>query len=306
MKSVFLTAAIAAFGLGAAIPQQESAPAAPTAQRQDLPTQIVPRTYEQQASALDASSNSLPGIVEPIRDAVMAIPITGMLMQLEVTEGKVVKADTLLGVVDNRVAAANQKVAQFNAESTAIIDVANVELKVAQSEYARFANVSDRRAIAAVEIDRAKANVERAEVGVRQAVEQHERLQHELALQTAQLETLNLRAPFAGRVLSVDVQKGQTVPVGTPVLRIADLSTLKVQLFIDVAHFDQMHIGDTYELQAGSPVNGTISTKLTAFEPVINAATNTFRCTFEIKNPDERMPAGFKVTFVGHRESTTD
>lgn len=253
---------------------------------------------------ISKSTRSLPGIVEPIRDAVMVIPSTGMLISVEAKEGHTVKSGQLLGVVDNRVALAAVRVAQFAAQSRANIDVARVELKIATGALKRLEAITDRRAIAAIEIDRAKAEFERATVGVQQAQEQHEQAQEELAQQQALLETLNLRAPFDGRILSVDVQQGQTLSVGSPVLRIADLSTLRVQLFIDSALYGQLKVGELYALQASQPVQRTLSARLKSFEPVINAATNTFRCSFDIENPDERLPSGFKVTFVG-RQGTT-
>lgn len=255
-------------------------------------------------SGLQTSTRSLPGIVEPNRDAVMVIPSTGMLISLSAKESQTVKAGQLLGVVDNRVALAAVRIAQFASQSRATIDVANVELKIATAALNRLEQITDRRAIAAIEIDRAKAEFERATVGVQQAQEQHSQAQHELAQQQALLETLNLRAPFSGRILSVDVQQGQTLSVGSPVLRVADLSKLHVELFIDSALYGQLRINEHYKLQAAQPVQKLLTARLKSFEPVINAATNTFRCSFEIENPGELLPSGFKVTFAGRHATT--
>lgn len=301
MKHLIITALAAAVGLGHPQSAQQTTPPIRIAQAiQAVESQTKSRqTSPKQDNGRIRSSSSLPGIVEPIRDAVMVMPMTGMLMQINVREGQSVESTSILAVVDNRVAAANEKIARFDAESTSLVDVANVELKVAMAELRRLQNVRDRRAIAAIELDRAKANVERAQVEVQRAKEARKRAGHELSLQKAQLETLNLRAPFTSKVLSVDVQKGQSISVGTPVLRVADLSTLRVHLFIGVEFFGRLKVDEVYQLKAAAPVNRTIDAKLTAFEPVINAATNTFRCSFEIQNPNEQLPAGFKVTFTG-------
>ena len=37
-------------------------------------------------------------------------------------------------------------------------------------------------------------------------------------------------------------------------------------------------------------------------DPVLNSATGTVRCLFEIPNPGERLPAGIAVNLIGPRQ----
>jgi hypothetical protein len=78
-------------------------------------------------------------------------------------------------------------------------------------------------------------------------------------------------------------------------LQIVNLRQLKVELHIPSQFFGRLVRGESYPLDAGTPVNRPIRGTLQARENMIDAATNTFRCIFLIDNDDESLPAGFVV-----------
>ena len=47
---------------------------------------------------------------------------------------------------------------------------------------------------------------------------------------------------------------------------------------------------------AGPPANGEVTAVLDTIDPVIDPASQTFRCVFTIDNREARMPAGFTVS----------
>ena len=59
--------------------------------------------------------------------------------------------------------------------------------------------------------------------------------------------------------------------------------------------YGQVRTGQTLPLLAGTPIGGNLNGKVMSTSPVINSASNTFRCVVDIENPQTRLPAGFSV-----------
>ena len=261
--------------------------------------QIAPLAPPQKQIQVTVNSASLPAIVEPARQALMTATMLGVVTRVMVKEGDTVSKGQLLAVIDDQVAEVSVKVARATAENSALVRTAEVELRVAESDLARLESVKDRRAIAAVQIERARANVELAQVGLERAHEEHKRAKLELELQKARLETHNVRAPFDGVIQRLDIEAGQSLSLGQGIVQIADISRLRAELFVGVGYFNRINVGDECSLTGAAPVNQVMTGRLASIDPVINAATNTFRCVFEVENPEMDLPAGFKVTFNG-------
>ena len=76
---------------------------------------------------------------------------------------------------------------------------------------------------------------------------------------------------------------------------LADLDTLEAQLNLPVEMYGQLEMGRAYRFIARQPVNREIDGKLRLVIPLIDTASQTFRCIFTIDNRKERLPAGFTV-----------
>ncbi len=84
-----------------------------------------------------------------------------------------------------------------------------------------------------------------------------------LAAAQAQLDDLELKAPFAGTVSDVDVRVGEWVTAGQPILLLADLDHLQVETTdlneIDAARVNANDLVDlTFDALPGTEVKGTV------------------------------------------------
>jgi multidrug efflux pump subunit AcrA (membrane-fusion protein) len=132
-------------------------------------------------------------------------------------------------------------------------------------------------------------------VALSDALEQAHMARAQLELERARLAIHEVRAPFHGRILDVEVSKGQSMVRSESILTLADLKTLRVELHVPIAWYGRVEVGRTYELLADEPVGQIVQGILVAAQPVVDAGTRTFRCTFEIDNAHEQWPAGFIV-----------
>ena len=237
----------------------------------------------------------LPGLVEPVQQVTLSVPVAGVLRQVLVAEGQIVQEGQLLAQMDQRIAAAELELAQRMTHREGAVATATAHLAMAENLLDRLMSVKDRRAVSELEVAKAASDRDAALAALQAAREQASESQANRQLAEARLENHNIRAPFSGQVLRIDAQAGATMTNVTPVITLANLDQLRVELYLPLAWFGHLNLNQEYPLAAAAPVNRPISARLVAFEPVIASATQTFRCSFEIDNSDGVLPSGFAV-----------
>ncbi len=254
-------------------------------------------------TAQDALVPSLPGIANARRRVTLSAPTEGVLFELLCEEGQTVAKGDVLAVIDNRIASAAAKLAFAEAEQTAGVVRAESDLRAAESLLARMTQAGERRAASELEIERARSSVEQAAAAVRQAQEQRTAAQAAYALEQAKLESLNIRAPFAGRVVRVRSVVGETLTLTKPVVELVDTSQLRVELYLPMQCYSRLEPSVEYRLLAGTPVHAAVKARLVLKDHDIDTGTETFRCVFEIDNLDDTLPSGFTARL---RENAPD
>jgi RND family efflux transporter MFP subunit len=212
-----------------------------------------------------------------------------------------VQEGEILALMDNRVAQAAVHSAQVTADRQAPVQRAKNDLEMAERYLQRVTEAAE--AASEVELDKARGNVEQAHVALSDALEQARMAESHLELERARLATHELRAPFDGCILDLEGSKGQSMTRTEPILTMANLKTLHVELHVPVAWYSRLKLGQAYELLAADPVGQVLQGTLVASQPVVDPGTRTFRCTFEIDNATEQWPAGFVVRLVRPREN---
>jgi len=135
-------------------------------------------------------------VLEPVRRVALVAPADGIVRGLEAPLGTVVRA--------------NAEVAQLDrAEALARLKVAQAEVKEKQILSKSKPNYKD---IYTAQLEAAQGRAELAQL---------------------ELDRLTLRAPFAGRIISLPVSSGQYVLKGTEIAELADITSLKSLVPVD-------------------------------------------------------------------------
>lgn len=251
------------------------------------------------ATAQQRGAFGLPGVAHPSEQVVISVPVEGVLQKLMVREGSTVEAGDPLAQLNDKVARAAVAAAKHAAHKTAALEHAHHELKLAMLKVDRLESVVGSGAVRALDLDEARARMAQASASVASAQEAQVQAVRNLELEKARLERLTIRAPFDGVVTRVDARAGATLTTQTPLVTLINLNTLRAELFVPVAHFAKLELGEMYDLQAGAPVSRTVGSRLTFVDPVLNSSTGTVRCLFEIANPGKELPAGLSVKLLG-------
>jgi multidrug efflux system membrane fusion protein len=168
-----------------------------------------------QASSVGAQEVSLDAVVEALRQATLSAQVPGAIVSLNVKAGDRVRAGQELLRID--ASAAQQNVVG----STAQLEAAQVNLRVASKELERQQQLFQKQYISQGALDRAQAQYESAQAQV-QAQQAQTR-----AAQT-QTGFFSVRAPFNGVVSDVPVNVGDMAMPGRPLITLHDPSALRV------------------------------------------------------------------------------
>jgi multidrug efflux pump subunit AcrA (membrane-fusion protein) len=102
-----------------------------------------------------------------------------------------------------------------------------------------------------------------------------------------------------GLIVQIHQKAGATVDCTLPIVTIASLETLEVELYVPVQRYCTLKPGGQASLISSAPVNRDIAATVRSVSPVIDSASNTFRCVLIINNTDRKLPAGFSVVLKG-------
>ena len=203
------------------------------------------------------------GATEADKRAVLAARSNGIVTALGVQEGTAVAADAIVLTLEGADVAAEVATANANLVQRAR------ELDVALKLY-ETGNSSE------TQLTSAKAAKSAAEAQLAQA--------------EAAADRLNIRAPFAGLVEKVEVERGEWVQAGTPIATVLALDPIIVRAEVGELDIARIAVGGkaTVRLISGAELDGTVRT----ISNESSAQTRTFAVDVSLPNPDRKIPSG--------------
>jgi RND family efflux transporter MFP subunit len=204
-----------------------------------------------------------------------------------------VRAGQPLAVLRADVERANLGVAETRARLEADIGAATANLVLARQRLERTQQLHAVSFVSRQALEQANAEHEVALQRLAQAKEHAEVLARELGVVKAQLSLRTLRSPFQGVVVDRFVNAGERVEE-KPLLRIAMIDPLRVEVMLPVAHYGSIAAGTMLTVHPDLPNAEPVSARVTRIDKVIDAASNTFRIRLSLPNPGNKLPAGLR------------
>lgn len=124
------------------------------------------------------------------------------------------------------------------------------------------------------------------------AVAQARQLEAQIASQQARIDKKSIRAPFAGTVGIRQVDLGEFVSAGTPVVSLQQLSPMLVDFTLPEQHLDAIAVGQPLEIRVDSAPDTVIAGHVTAIDPQVAEATRNFAVQGRVDNADRRLRPG--------------
>lgn len=253
-----------------------------------------------------AAAEPIEGLVVPSKQVTLAAPLDGIVETLPFEENTPVTADDVVAKMDDRLQTVEVLKATVRAESQAALEEAELIREEMQIMLDRAEEALASNAASEWEVRRARLQRDQADASLRSTRDSMKLAEAEKQLQLEILAQHELHAPFDGRVLRRLVEPGATLQRGGEILVLIQLDPLEAELFMPLDYFGQLEEGKAYTLTADRSItDAPLRARLKTVDPLIDSASRTFRCVFEIPNPDESLPVGFSVFFDPERQDQT-
>jgi HlyD family secretion protein len=194
---------------------------------------------------------------------------TGLLLSLLSREGDLVKKDELLAKIDSEKLEIERELVRIQLEEVDLeldlvrekISGNRISLKNNQKSLERIQALSEVKSATeqqlddlttAVKLDRTRLDVslkERARPAIRR-----KELEMRLRLLERTIADSRILSPINGQVIGRFAEPGEVVTVGTPLLRVADLSLLEIRVYLPSSLLGEIRLGQQVSLRAdGAP-----------------------------------------------------
>jgi RND family efflux transporter MFP subunit len=249
-------------------------------------------------AAAAAGAAPLTGcLIEPERIAEVGSPVAGVIQRVEVERGQRVRRGQVLAVLQAEVERANVDVARSRADAQADLDAAAANASFNRDRLVRAEDLFRQSFISQQALDQARTEARLADQKLKLAREQRAISRQERDVAEAQLSQRIIRSPMDGVVAERYASAGERAD-DKPLLRIARIDPLRVQLVVPTSLYGQLRVGGRVGISPELPGAVALTARVTMVDKVIDPASNTFRVQLELPNPDFALPAGLRCKAV--------
>ena len=225
-------------------------------------TTIVTR-QEQWQAALNAI-----GTMAAVQGVTVSADLPGIVERVEVDSGKSIRLGEVLAVLDTR---------QEQAQLAAI----EAQRDLARLNFDRMQGLLNERVVSRAEFDTATA--------------EHRQMEARVGEIRAAIERKTIRAPFSGILGIRQVNVGQYLSAGDPVVNLQSLNPIYVQFGVPQQETGQVRVGRTVRITTDGMPGVEFSGRVTALDSIVDQATRNVQVQATLANPDGKLRPGMFV-----------
>ena len=239
-------------------------------------------------------------VIEPNKVAEVSSPVTGVIEGVMVKRGELVKKGQVVVMLESGVERATVELARVRSERDQAIKARRARLEFAQRLLQRNQELFAQKLISEQVVDEAETDVLLAELELGEFIEERKIAVLELERAQEALEIRTIRSPFDGVVVDVLAATGESIE-NRPLLKIASIDPLNVEIIAPVALFGKIKEGMKAIVKPEEPIGGKHTAKVVIVDLVLDAASGTFGIRLQLPNRKYKLPAGLRcqVDFSG-------
>lgn len=222
---------------------------------------------------------SYTGTVEETNGVSLSFNTGGTLKQLLVDEGQVVGKGQLIGIVDA------QNATNTVALSRSGVQQAEAAYRQAQDAYKRMKMMHDNGSLPDIKWTEAQSKAEQARSALEGA-----RAQERIA--SKGLGDTRLYAPFSGYISKKQVEAGQTVSPGLPVVTLVKIDQVKVKISVPESEISRLANGTTVSIRVDALGGKTLTGRIIEKNVSADALSHTYDVKALVANPGHQLLPG--------------
>lgn len=238
----------------------------------------------------------IEGLIEPWEDLSIGVGVEGVVEEVFVQRGQRVRQGDKLVRLESSVEEAQYEMAVATSEMKATLEGAQVRERLSAIRAERNRQLFERGAVTREELEEALTNEELAILGVREAQDALIRAGLDVKVMSAILARRTVKSPVDGVVVERFLSPGELVNrAGSGnVVRIAQIHPLKVDVIAPLSLFREIKAGQRALVSPEEPIGGVYEATVKVVDPIVDAASGTFRIRLELPNEDFAVPSGVR------------
>lgn len=226
-----------------------------------------------------SNGQSYTGTVEEMNGVALSFTVGGTLRQLLVDEGQMVAKGQLIAVTDGQ--------DQRNLLETSQANVQNAKAAYNQAldAYKRMKMIHDQGSLSDIKWVEAQSNLERAKSAVEAA-------QAQSRIASKSVGDTRLYAPFGGYISKKNVEIGQTIAPGAPVVNLVRIDNVKVKISVPEEDVAGIKVGMPLWASISALGNRTFKGKVTEKNVSADPMSRSYEVKAVIANPKHELLPG--------------
>jgi membrane fusion protein (multidrug efflux system) len=245
-------------------------------------------------SSCMAQARTFDCLLEPRQRIKLATPIAGVLKEVPVDRGDVIHKGDVLARLESGVEKALLDLAEARAESDANIKSREARLKFLTKKRERTMELQGKGAASTAALDEVESDYGMALEDLRDAKSNLRIAQLDVVRAAEVLKMRSIVSPIDGVVAERNLLGGEYAYEQAPIMTIAQINPLNVEVFVPIALYDTINIGMEAIVSAEQPVGGQYTATVEVVDPLIDSRSGTFGIRLLLPNPNNKIPAGLR------------
>lgn len=233
---------------------------------------------EKKKSDNEVLLNQLPATVYGINTSQLSFRVNGFITSILVKNGQYLKKGEVIAKLDTTILLEQLKLAQYNLEQAK-----NVE-RFALLSFKRTQILNQRQATTQIALEQSESNWLSSQIAVKLADAQ-------LKIAQTNFNDTTLIAPYSGYIFNLTVWIGNYVSATTPIVTLASLDNLQIQVFIPQTIENKFKIGQKFSFISTNQKNKGIFT-ITNIVPYIDQNTKSYLVIGTPSNSEKQLMSG--------------
>ncbi|MBT8131991.1 MAG: efflux RND transporter periplasmic adaptor subunit [Gammaproteobacteria bacterium] len=232
-------------------------------------------------------------LIEPNMVVDINSSVQGKIEKILVQRSDLVEAGQLLVELESEIEKATVALAIARTEMDAELKERRVSNSFAKRKLVRFDGMFRDDVVPLHTKDEVATEARLAALQLKRSEEDRLVANLELVRAQAFLDQRYVKSPISGVIVERFKSPGEFVE-DEPILRLAQLDPLKVEVILPASMFGRVKSGQKARIRPEAPMNGIYEAEVTIVDRVIDASSGTFSVRLQLPNPDHKLPGGLK------------
>ncbi|MGB5439019.1 MAG: efflux RND transporter periplasmic adaptor subunit [Gammaproteobacteria bacterium] len=234
-------------------------------------------------------------LIEPNMVVDINSSVQGKIEKILVQRSDLVEAGQLLIELESEIEKATVALAAARINMDAELRERQVSNEFARRKQVRFDDMYREDVVPLHTKDEVETEANLAMLQLKDAQQKKALARLELVRAQAYLNQRSVKSPIKGVVVERFKSPGEFVE-DEPVLRLAQLDPLRVEVILPASMFGRIKTGQLARIRPEAPMNGAYQAEVKIVDRVIDASSGTFGVRLELPNPDYKLPGGLRCS----------